>query len=430
MAIRLEIMDNQRQAKNDKDAGNDVSDNSLENEQLIDAEKGDKAAERNLGAACIPIFPYRQTRADLFRFIVKIEYSRNDNQKYEYEHGEPPVMQIYFHCNGDDQKMRMDFPVHWRIEAMYSQIIDTIKQFDTIIIHRHVRPDPDAYGSQIGLKYILSHNYPKKRVLAAGEHDYTMDFLDFPDRVEDADFEGALVIVTDTANTDRIDDQRYHSGAKLVKIDHHPNDDNYGDICQVDTKASSSSEMIYELFTYGQAEENWAMPDASARLLYAGIIGDTGRFLFPSTTQKTFDVAGELIKYNFDRNELHNGMYEMDRKLLHLQGYMYQNFQMNENGAAFVKITQDILAKFDVTPTDTSLLVGSLGNVKGIKAWVILIEEDTEIRVRLRSKGPVINTLAKEFGGGGHPMASGAVAYSWDEADRVILRLEEICAKA
>ena len=188
--------------------------------------------------------------------------------------------------------------------------------------------------------------------------------------------------------------------------------------------------MVYELFTYGQAEENWSMPDAGAKLLYAGIIGDTGRFLFPSTTQKTFDVAGELIKYDFDRNELHNGMYEMDRKLLHLQGYMYQNFQMNENGAAFVKITQDILAKFDVTATDTSLLVGSLGNVKGIKAWVILIEEAAEIRVRLRSKGPVINTLAKEFGGGGHPMASGAVAYSWDEADRVIGRLEEICAKA
>ncbi len=311
---------------------------------------------------------------------------------------------------------------------MYSQIIDTIKQFDTIIIHRHVRPDPDAYGSQIGLKQLISQNYPEKRVLAAGTHDYTMDFLGFPDAVADEDFDGALVIVTDTANTDRIDDQRYVKGAKLIKIDHHPNDDNYGDICQVDTAASSSSEMIYELYTYGKNEDNWVMPDAGARMLYAGIIGDTGRFLFPSTTQKTFDVAGELIKYDFDRNQLHDGMYEMERKLLHLQGYMYQNFKMNADGAAYVKITQSILRQFNVTPTDTSLLVGSLGNVKGIRAWVILIEEETEIRVRLRSKGPVINALAKEFGGGGHPMASGAVAYSWEEADRVIERLQEICA--
>ncbi|GKW46718.1 bifunctional oligoribonuclease/PAP phosphatase NrnA [Planococcus sp. NCCP-2050] len=311
---------------------------------------------------------------------------------------------------------------------MYSQIIDTIKQYETIIIHRHVRPDPDAYGSQLGLKYLLQHNFPEKRILAAGEHDFTLDFLDFPDQVEDADFNGALVIVTDTANTERVDDQRYKTGEKIIKIDHHPNDDAYGDLLHVDTNASSASELIYELYTYGHEQENWEMPDMAARLLYAGIIGDTGRFLFPSTTEKTFKIAGELIKYNFNRDELHNGMYEMERKLLHLQGYIYQNFVMNESGAAYVKITKDVLSEFDVTASETSLLVGSLGNVKGLKAWVIFIEEDTEIRVRLRSKGPVINGLAKEFGGGGHPMASGATAYSWEEAEQVIERLTKICA--
>lgn len=311
---------------------------------------------------------------------------------------------------------------------MNSQIIDTIKQFETIVIHRHVRPDPDAYGSQMGLKYLLQHNYPAKRILAAGEHDFTLDFLDYPDDVTDADFEGALVIVTDTANTERVDDQRYTTGDKIIKIDHHPNDDAYGDVLLVDTNASSASELIYELYTYGKQHEGWEMPDMAARLLYAGIIGDTGRFLFPSTTQKTMAIAGELIKYNFDRMELHNGMYEMDRKLLHLQGYIYQNFVMDEHGAAHVKITLDILKEFDVTATETSLLVGSLGNVKDLKAWVIFIEEEDEIRVRLRSKGPIINGLAKEFGGGGHPMASGATAYSWEEADRVIERLAEICA--
>src|SRR5690606_18264626 len=144
---------------------------------------------------------------------------------------------------------------------MYSQIIDTIKQYETIIIHRHVRPDPDAYGSQLGLKYLLQHNFPEKRILAAGEHDFTLDFLDFPDQVEDADFNGALVIVTDTANTERVDDQRYENGEKIIKIDHHPNDDAYGDLLHVDTNASSASELIYELYTYGHEQENWEMPD-------------------------------------------------------------------------------------------------------------------------------------------------------------------------
>jgi len=307
------------------------------------------------------------------------------------------------------------------------QIIDTIASYETIVIHRHVRPDPDAYGSQLGLKELILANYPEKKVYAVGEHDTSLSFLAQPDQIADEVYENALVIVTDTANTERIDDQRYTKGKMLVKIDHHPNDDQYGDLLWVDTTASSCSEMIYELFEQGKETADWQLSDASARLLFAGIVGDTGRFQFPSTTVKTFKVAADLITYNFDRNQIFDGMYEMEPKLLTLQGYIYQNFIMDEHGAAYVKLTKELLAEFNVVPSEASLLVGCLGSVKGICAWVIFIEEEDQIRVRLRSKGPVINTLAKEFNGGGHPLASGATAYSWQEAQHVITRLQEIC---
>ena len=310
---------------------------------------------------------------------------------------------------------------------MKRQIIDTIASYETIVIHRHVRPDPDAYGSQLGLKELILANYPEKKVYAVGEHDSSLSFLAQPDQIADEVYENALVIVTDTANTERIDDQRYTKGKMLVKIDHHPNDDQYGDLLWVDTTASSCSEMIYVLFEQGKEIADWQLSDASARLLFAGIVGDTGRFQFPSTTVKTFKVASELITYNFDRNEIFDGMYEMEPKLLTLQGYIYQNFIMDEHGAAYVKLTKELLAEYNVVPSEASLLVGCLGSVKGICAWVIFIEEEDQIRVRLRSKGPVINTLAKEFNGGGHPLASGATAYSWQEAQRVITRLQEIC---
>lgn len=310
---------------------------------------------------------------------------------------------------------------------MHGQIIDTIKQAETIIIHRHVRPDPDAYGSQLGLKALLEEAYPEKRILAAGMHEPTMDFMAGPDKVEDADFEGALVIVTDTANQERVDDQRYKNGSGLIKIDHHPNDDPYGDITLVDTGASSASEMIFELYTYGAEHAGWKLTEKAARFLYAGIVGDTGRFIYPSTTQRTFEVASELIRFDFDREELYDGMYEKERNLLNLQGYIYQEFQLTENGAAYIRIPSPILSKFNVTPSETSLLVSSLGDVKGMRAWVMFIEEEAEIRVRFRSKGPIINTLAKQYGGGGHPLAAGASVYSWEEADVIVEKLIALC---
>ncbi|WP_396121606.1 bifunctional oligoribonuclease/PAP phosphatase NrnA, partial [Bacillus cereus] len=76
----------------------------------------------------------------------------------------------------------------------------------------------------------------------------------------------------------------------------------------------------------GKGVASWQLTDATARLLFAGIVGDTGRFQFPSTTAKTFKVASELITYAFDRNQIFDGMYEMEQKLLNLQGYIYQNF--------------------------------------------------------------------------------------------------------
>jgi bifunctional oligoribonuclease and PAP phosphatase NrnA len=309
---------------------------------------------------------------------------------------------------------------------MKEQILDLIKQYETIIIHRHVRPDPDAYGSQGGLAEMLKASFPDKNVYAVGLEEETLHYLNRLDPIEDEVFEEALIIVCDTANEERICDTRYKLGDKLVKIDHHPNEDAYGDHLWIDTTASSVSEMIYEFYQFGK-DKGLVLPDHAARLLFAGIVGDTGRFLYPSTTQKTFDIAGELIRFEFDRNDLFNKMYEVDSNVLKLQGFVLQNFEMDKDGCAQMVMSKDILEQYGVVPSEASLLVSSLGNVKGIKAWVFFIEEDDQIRVRLRSKGPVINTIAKKYNGGGHPLAAGASIYSWEEKEDVLRDLREVC---
>ncbi len=309
---------------------------------------------------------------------------------------------------------------------MKEQILEAIENYETIIIHRHVRPDPDAYGSQGGLAEILKTSYPEKNIYTVGAEEPSLNYLRRLDSISDDTFKGALVIVCDTANAERICDERYRLGEQLVKIDHHPNEDPYGDLQWVDTSASSTSEMIYEFYLTFK-DQGLKMSDEAARLLYAGIVGDTGRFLYPSTTNKTFAYAGELIHYNFSRTELYDKMYELAPNVVKLNGYILQNFELLENGAAKVVMKRELLDQYSVKPSEASLLVSELGNVRGIKAWVFFIEEEDQIRVRLRSKGPVINTIARNYNGGGHPLAAGASIYSWDDVDRVLADLIKAC---
>ncbi|MHC0037374.1 DHH family phosphoesterase [Pseudoneobacillus sp. C159] len=310
---------------------------------------------------------------------------------------------------------------------MKEQILETIQQFDTIIVHRHVRPDPDAYGSQCGLVEILKNSFPNKRVYAVGKEDPSLHYMRRLDVIGDEVFQDALVIVCDTANQERICDSRYTLGKMLIKIDHHPNEDPYGDLLWVDTTASSVSEMIYEFYLYGK-DKGLTMSDEAARLLFAGIVGDTGRFLFPSTSEKTFMYAGELIHYQFSRTDLFDKMYELEPNVIKLNGYILENFEMRQTGVATVTLSKEVLKRFNVVPSEASLLVGTLGNVKGIKAWVFFIEEEDQVRVRLRSKGPIINGVARNYNGGGHPLAAGASIYHWEEAEKVVKELDELCS--
>ena len=92
-----------------------------------------------------------------------------------------------------------------------------------------------------------------------------------------------------------------------------------------------------------------------------------------------------------------------------------------------MKISKEILTEYDVTPSEASQLVGILGDIEGVKAWVFFVEESDQIRVRLRSREIIINGLARKYNGGGHPLASGASVYSWEEAERVLKDLDELC---
>lgn len=305
------------------------------------------------------------------------------------------------------------------------QIKNAIKKHDKIIIHRHERPDPDALGSQGGLKEMILSSYPEKEVFTAGEDNRTLEFFTTMNPPVASDYEDALVMVLDTANTPRIDDKNaLELGTRVIKIDHHPDEDKYGDIQWVDPTMSSTSEMIVDLWQ--TFPDELKMSDEGARLLYGGMIGDTNRFLYNSTTPQTMRLAAALMEKDFSHTDLNNQMSEITPKISRLIGYVLENLNVSENGVGSIVLTHEILDKFGVEDEDTHKVVSLPGNIEGVLSWGVFVQQDDNtFRCRLRSKGPVINEIAKEHDGGGHPLASGANAADEDEIKEILEKFEE-----
>lgn len=292
-----------------------------------------------------------------------------------------------------------------------------IRDADTIIIHRHVNPDLDALGSQLGLRDILRKKFPDKTVLAVGETTPALAFLGQMDPVEASMYADALVIVLDTGNAGRIDGAHALTGRRTVKIDHHPDRDRYAMKQFVDDSASSTAEIIVRLV------EAWGYPlyHRSAYLLYAGIVGDTGRFQFPNTTPRTLIAAARLLSYDIDTEGLYRALNETTLEKLSLQGFILQHVKTYPKSVAYAYVSREVIDRFGLTPEEAAVYVNSFSGLKDMYCWVLFIEVGPEeIRARIRSNGPAIHEVAAKYGGGGHPRASGATVRSWEEAQSLI----------
>lgn len=310
----------------------------------------------------------------------------------------------------------------------FAEIITEIKKYQTIIIHRHLHPDPDAIGTQSGLAFSLRAAYPDKKILMTGSEVGDLDFIATMDEVSDADYQEALVIVVDCANQPRVSDQRFHDGQKLIKIDHHPNVDPYGDLQYVDDQASSTSEIIFELIASSNGE--LVLNAAVAASLYAGIVGDTGRFLFNSTSSRTFAIASELVGTGIDHTAISQNIQEVTLAQAKLQNMALDTLELDPSGAAMIMITAADLAKYHINFEQAKAAVSTPGRLKEVMTWVTFTEKpDGTYRVSYRSKGPVINTLAQKHDGGGHDLASGANAQDLKEVQEIFQELIAVTKK-
>lgn len=295
-----------------------------------------------------------------------------------------------------------------------TNILQEIKQFDTIIIHGHKRPDGDCYGGQYGLKGILKAAFPQKNIYVVGEESDYVKYVGTPDVITDDVYKDALSIVVDTATKDRISDTRYTLGKKVIKIDHHIDVDAYGDMNWVDTSYPAVSEMITDFALQHKLE----IPLESAIALYTGLITDTGRFRYRGVSKRTHTLAGLLIEAGVDVEFIDSKLSKETLKTVALKGYVYSNFTTVEGGFIYLKMPRAVIEEYGVTDEEAASVVNLIGGLDGYPVWALMIEYENEIRIRLRSSGPTINTLAEKYEGGGHAKASGARLPSWEHVDQ------------
>ena len=104
-----------------------------------------------------------------------------------------------------------------------------------------------------------------------------------------------------------------------------------------------------------------------------------------------------------------------------IQGYVLQNFEKTTNGVAYIKISPEIINKFNVTLEEATSLVNELSSLEDCPVWMLFAEYDKNmVRARIRSKGPAIDKLANKYEGGGHPMACGATLGTWDKVNDLL----------
>jgi len=290
---------------------------------------------------------------------------------------------------------------------MYKDILALIEAYDTIIIHRHSRPDGDAMGSQIGLKHLILENYPHKTVYMVGDEAKHFGFL--PDSVMDAipdtAYAGALAILLDSAAPHLISDDRYTLAAKTARMDHHIYCETFTDVEVVDTSYESCCGMVTDFAVQSGLRIN----STAALALYTGMVTDSGRFRYDATTARTFRLAAALMETGFDTGDLFRNLYADDLAGKQLKASFTMKIQRTDTAVAYIYTT---LEEFEALGLDTFTvsrgMVNTMADVKGVDIWVNFTESAEGVLCELRSNRYNINPIAVQYGGGGHQKASGA----------------------
>ena len=309
---------------------------------------------------------------------------------------------------------------------IYKLIYNEIKKYKKIYIARHIGPDPDAFGSNLGLRDSIKLTFPDKEVYAVGATVSRFKYFGLLDKVDNYDYENGLLIVTDTPDNRRVDIDNFLDFKHVIKIDHHPLVDKFSELEYIDESSSSASELVALLIIKTKLKMN----ELIAGNLFMGIVSDTNRFLF-NTNYKTFELVIYLIKnYKLNTEKLYRLVYSKPLSEVRLQGHIASTLRVDKYGFAYIELDDDIMASFGSDSTAASNMINDFNNINEVIVWVFVSKDRNGLyRVNIRSRGPEINEIAARHGGGGHKFASGVRTDNHDVINELLKDLSDATRK-
>lgn len=297
----------------------------------------------------------------------------------------------------------------------------------------HVYPDGDCLGSMLALGLCLERLGKRVQYINASPLPENLMFLPGAGKIIDSlpsELPETLIFI-DCAELNRVGfsnfEKRMLTGKKVINIDHHVSNDNFGTVNWIDCSAAATGEMVYQLIK----KIGVTICRDIAVNLYTAIITDTGRFSFSNTTPRSFKIAAELVKTGIDLVYINNIIFE--KKTLSQTRLLYKaltNLELIEGGTiAVITLSRSDFEKCGAEESLSEGLVNYARNIDNVEAAALLKEIDyEEIKVSFRSNSWLdVNMVAQKFGGGGHVRASGCtISAPLSEAKKtVISSLEE-----
>jgi phosphoesterase RecJ-like protein len=296
-------------------------------------------------------------------------------------------------------------------------VVEAIRSHDRFLVTTHENPDGDALGSVLAMKLALEQLGKDAFLYLSGSiplpSEYDFMNLGEPSRTPPADAAERVLLALDCANARRLgpDEAVVENAPLVVDIDHHHDNSRFGQVNLIVPGASSTGEILYDLFR----ELGVELTPEIAEALYIALVTDTGRFQYTNTTPKALRMAAELVEAGANVHQVFQDVYEnVAFAKLKLLARALESARVYEGGRVIVAdLERGDFAAAGAEEPFAEGIIDFLRAVEGAEIVALIREPPTQngptrrVSLRTRGGGIDVSAIARKSGGGGHPQAAG-----------------------